>query len=106
MPYGVVWLHDAPESGKRKLVSAPEAIEASNVNEAKQEGSTILGELSPEHRAVIKPLAVVELNDQMLYGIKGCERIFLPMNDDDDGELEFVDVSQTDYWTSQGWWHK
>jgi hypothetical protein len=105
MAYGVIWLQDAPETGKRKLISAPESLEAKTAEEAKKEGMQILTELSPENKEVMKPLSIVEVDDRILYGISGCERIYLT-NAEDDGELEFVDISQTDYWSTQGWWHR
>jgi hypothetical protein len=108
--YGVVFLHSDPDNGKRKLISSPESLEAESVDEAKKEGSQILEELPPEHRDIIKPLAIVEINDDMKYGLQGCERVFLPMKEEDDGgeagELEFVDVTPTSYWSSQAWWQR
>jgi hypothetical protein len=103
--YGVVFLHDAPETGARKLVSTPEAIEAETPEDAKTEGRQILTELAPEHRSVTKPLSIVEISDEMKFGLTGCERVFLTAEEDGE-ELEFVDVTGTAYWSSQAWWHR
>ena len=98
--YGVVWGHE--DHGK--IMSAPESLEELNTAEdAKKEGLQMLNELPPEHKSIMKPLSIVEVTDEMLYGLKGCERIFLPMNDDD-GELEFININATSYWAGQPWW--
>lgn len=104
--YGVVWGHNTPECGNRQLLSAPESLdEITSTDQAKVEGRQILAELAPEHKTAMKPLAVVEVTEEMMFALKGCERVFLPM-DEDDGELEFVDVSKTQFWNSQPWWPK
>lgn len=104
--YGVVWQHNTPESGDRRLLPSPESLEdLSTAEEAKKEGIQIHRELAHEHRSVMKPLAIVEISEEMLFSLQGCERIFLP-NEDDDGELEFVNISDTQLWTSQPWWRK
>ena len=100
--YGVVWKHE--DHGK--IMSAPESLdELETADDAKKEGLQMLSELPPEHRSIMKPLSIVEVTEDMIFGLKGCERIFLP-NADDDGELEFVNVSSTSFWTNHNWWHK
>lgn len=104
--YAVLFLLSASESlGPRKIISAPEAIEADTIDSAKKEGLQILSELPSHNRAVLKPLSIVELSSDMLNDISSCERIYLT-NSDDDGDLEFADVTETDYWVSQPWWHR
>lgn len=107
--YAAIFLHEDPEIGTRKLISAPESIEAENPDVAKREGLQILNEIAEEHKIIMRPLSIVELSDDMMTGIAGCERVFLPMTgeDGDNGEeLEFVDVSQSVYWQSQPWWSR
>ena len=104
--YGVVWQHNAPESGSlKKLMSVPEALDTKTPEEAKKEGLQILSELPPEQKSAMRPLAVVEVTEQMMSTLNDCEKVFLP-NADDDGELEFVDISHTSFWQNQGWWFK
>jgi hypothetical protein len=104
--YAVLFLLTQAESlGPRKLISAPEAIEAADIDSAKKEGLQILNELAPHNREVMKPLSIVELSQDMLNGISSCERLYLT-NLDDDGELEFADVTDTQYWINQDWWHR
>lgn len=101
--YAAIFALTAESIGTRKIISAPEAIEAENVEEAKKEGLQILRELAPHNREYMKPLSIVELSDDMMTGIAGCERMYLS-NVEDDGELEFVDVTDAMYWKSQPWW--
>jgi hypothetical protein len=96
-------LTQAESLGPRKLISAPEAISAEDVDSAKKEGLQILSELASHNREVMKPLSIVELSEDMLNGIAGCERVFLG-NTEDDGELEFADVTDAHYWANQPWW--
>jgi hypothetical protein len=104
--YGVVFLLTEAESlGPRKLISAPEAIEAESVDAAKSEGLQILKELAPYNREGLKPLSIVELSNPMLEEISKCERIFLS-NEEEDGDLEFADITETSFWVSQPWWHR
>lgn len=103
--YGVVW-KDSSGISPRKLMSAPESMDDIDTPEkAKNEGRQILSELAPGHKSTILPLATVEVSNDMKFALAGCERVFLPMNDDD-GELEFVDISATSFWVSQPWWLK
>lgn len=107
MAYAVIWLHNAPENGSvRKLMSLPESIQAENDAEAKREGLAILNELSPEQRSAMKPLAVVEVTDQMLEDFQGCRIVTLPVHDelDADAELTFVDISEIEHWVAHSWW--
>lgn len=103
--YAAIFLMTAESLGPRKIISAPEAIEATTVEEARKEGLQILNELPPHNREVMKPISIVELSEDMMTGIAGCERLFLS-NAEDDGELEFVDVSEATYWQSQPWWSR
>jgi hypothetical protein len=102
--YAAIFLLSQAEGlGSRKLISAPEAIEALDVDSAKKEGLQILSELAPHNKEVMKPLSIVELSEEMLSGIATCERIYLG-NGDDDGDLEFADITDLRYWSSQPWW--
>lgn len=105
--YGVVWKDTSGEK-PRKLMSSPEAMEdVDTADKAKDEGRQILAEIAPGHKSTLAVMAVVEVSQDMLYGLQGCERIFLPMNDQNEGsELEFIDVSNAIYWTKQPWWSK
>lgn len=103
--YGVVW-KDTSGDAARKLMSAPESMDGIDSPEAaKNEGRQILAEIAPGHKAALTPLATVEVSEDMTYALAGCERVFLP-NNEADGELEFVDVSDTSFWAGHSWWVK
>lgn len=103
--YGVVW-EDTSGGSIRKLMSSPEALEeCASPDQAKNEGRQILSELAPGHKSAMVPLATVEVSEDMHFALSGCERVFLP-NNEDDGELEFVDISETSFWIAQPWWLK
>lgn len=109
MAYAVVWKH-TEDAGSRKLMVPPETFAVDDTPEkAKQEGRRILGDLAPEQKTAMGVLAVVEVTDEMVYGLQGCERVFLPMNAGDgeeDDELEFIDITQASYWSRYPWWAK
>ena len=45
------------------------------------------------------------LTEDMITQLNSCPKIQLDALEDD-VELDFVDVSKTDFWLNQGWWHK
>jgi hypothetical protein len=104
--FGVVW-KDTSGDQPRKLMSSPEScVGVDSADQAKLVGRHVLADLAPGHKATLGVLAVVEVSQDMLYGLQGCERVHLPMVGDDGDELEFIDVSQAQYWQSQPWWVK
>lgn len=106
MMYGVVWKFSTPESGEvRKLMSRPEAMqETTTADEAKNEGRLMLAELCPSYKSAMMPLAIVEVGEEMIETLDGCAIVKMPMVDDEEDDLEFVDVSGVDYWAGQAWW--
>ncbi len=104
MAYGIIWRYEGKGS-VQKLVSSPESLEASTDTEAKEEGRQILAELSETSRAMMKPLAVVEISEDMLSAISSCDSVWL-INSEDDGELEFRDVTELSIWSNHAWWVK
>lgn len=106
MMFGVVWNYKTPEGEVQKLMADPESLEGmDNPDAAKKEGRQLLTELAPEHRTAIMPAAIVEVSEDMITQLNSCPKIQLDALEDD-VELDFVDVSKTDFWLNQGWWHK
>ena len=112
MLFGVVWRYETPESGEvLKLLASPESLEGVETpDEAKKEGRQVLAEAAPEQKLCLKPLSVVEVTEQMLEILRDCPLVTVPTYDaddeNDDNELEFVNVGNTDFWSSQPWWFR
>jgi hypothetical protein len=111
MAYGVIWQYTTPENGElKKLMASPGSVlENSSEADAKKEGLQTLQEIAPEQRSCFKPLAIVEVTEEMLSELSGCPEVTMPMVNEDgeeDGELEFIDLRDTEFWAAQSWWHR
>lgn len=109
MAYSVVWKFRPSQGSAKKLISTVEAMEGvDSVEDAKKEGRQILAEVTPGMKGSLSVLAVAEVSDEMMQTIQGCPTVGIPMgtDGDEDDDVEFADITDTEIWLNQGWWHK
>lgn len=104
MKYAAVWQH-TPASGQSvRVIAHPETLEdADTVQKAQDEGRVVLGNLPPAMKDEMTPLAVVELDEDMIEALDKCELYELDTGAE---ELMFVRVDDLTYWSAYPWWAK
>lgn len=103
MSYTLVWKYarkNDPSAPDLILIGHPGTFSESD-EQAKEEGRRILadGQINPEDRQALMPLAVVEVNEDIGEDIQDvCEEIEIG------DELLFYDLDSYGRWQKEAWW--